>query len=126
MIYGIGTDILALSRIQQLYHRYGQALAKRILSPCEHAQWRASSQPERFLAKRFAAKEAFSKAVGTGIRTPVSFRNIIITHDQLGKPIFQYEAELQTWLNQRQINQVHLSISDEQDHILAFAIAETH
>lgn len=124
MIYGIGSDIIALARFEKLYGQYGNALAKRILSPQEYDEFSGSlKQPARWLAKRFAAKEAFAKAVGTGLRAPVSLRNISITHNPLGKPEFCCAPELQTWLAERQIQVVHLSLSDEQDTILAFAVA---
>ena len=88
MIYGIGTDIVAVPRIAALHQRYGDALARRILTAQEWATYAAHAQPARFLAKRFAAKEAFAKAVGTGIREPVSLRFIGVAHDGLGKPVF--------------------------------------
>lgn len=124
MIYGVGTDILDVERIACLYQRYGFALARRILTVAEQIEFQKSPHPVRFLAKRFAAKEAFAKAVGTGIRPPVSFRHIAVEHDDLGKPLFYCEPQLQQWLYERQIACVHLSISDEKQQVLAFAIAE--
>lgn len=124
MIYGIGTDILALARIEKLYHRYGETLAKRILNTQEWQDFLTSQDKARFLAKRFAAKEAFSKAVGTGIRNIVSFQNIALTHNHLGKPLLSYHSSLTTWLQQQGIAQVHISLSDEKKYIIAFAIAE--
>lgn len=124
MIYGIGTDILDITRIANLYQQYGEALARRLLSPPEQHEYPHATDPIRFLAKRFAAKEAFAKAVGTGIRPPVSFRHISITHNPLGRPEFHCEAELQHWLAAQGIGRVHLSLSDERTQILAFALAE--
>ncbi|WP_107928842.1 holo-ACP synthase [Neisseria animaloris] len=124
MIYGIGTDIVALSRIEKLHKKYGQAFAERLLSRIELLEYPQAGRPVNFLAKRFAAKEAFAKAVGTGIRLPVSLRNIGIGHDALGKPEFHCEPELQKWLKEKGIKRVHLSMSDEKDKVLAFAVAE--
>lgn len=130
MIYGIGTDILAVKRIETLYKKYGEALPRRILSPIEILEFANEFNKNReaathFLAKRFSAKEAFSKAVGTGIREPVSMHNISISHNPSGKPEFLFEAPLQQWLEQKNIRYVHLSLSDEKDYISAFAIAES-
>ena len=124
MIYGIGTDIVALSRIEKLHKKYGQAFAERLLSRIELLEYPQAGSPVNFLAKRFAAKEAFAKAVGTGLRSPVSLRNIGIGHDELGKPEFICEPELQKWLKEQDIRRMHLSISDEEDKVLAFAVAE--
>ena len=125
MIYGIGTDIVAVSRIAALHERYGDALARRILTAQEWANYATHAQPVRFLAKRFAAKEAFAKAVGTGIREPVSLRFIGVAHDEWGKPMFACAPELAEWLAQRGIARVHLSLSDEKEQVIAFALAET-
>lgn len=123
-IYGIGTDIVLQERISKLYHRYGTALAKRLLHPDEWQDWQHSKRPENFLAKRFAAKEAFSKAVGTGIREPVSLTHIGVRRNALGKPEFFVSKDLQNWLNQQGIHCVHLSLSDDDGRVLAFAVAE--
>lgn len=124
MIYGIGTDIVALSRIEKLHKKYGQSFAERLLSRVEMLEYPQAARPVNFLAKRFAAKEAFAKAVGTGLRSPVSLRNIGIGHDALGKPEFICEPELEKWLEDQGIRRVHLSMSDEDDKVLAFAVAE--
>ena len=124
MIYGIGTDIVAVPRIAALHERYGDALARRILTAGEWAAYATHAQPVRFLAKRFAAKEAFAKAVGTGIREPVSLRFIGVAHDEWGKPMFACAPELAAWLAERGIERVHLSVSDEKEQVVAFAVAE--
>ena len=125
MIYGIGTDILAIARISYLYQKYGEALPRRILSQTEWQDFSKIYDKSRFIAKRFAAKEAFSKAVGTGLCEPVSLRHISVGHTPQGRPIFICAPDLQQWLVQQQIKQIHLSMSDEKEHIVAFAIAET-
>ncbi len=124
MIYGIGTDLVAIDRIARLHKQYGLAFAERILSRIERLEWPEASQPVLFLAKRFAAKEAFAKAVHTGLRSPVTLRNIGIGHDALGRPEYILEAPLQAWLKQQGIGKVHLSLTDEAGQALAFAVAE--
>ena len=124
MIYGIGTDILRIERIEQLYEKYGQALAERLLSRIELLEWRSVGNKTNFLAKRFAAKEAFAKAVHTGLRSPVTLHHISIAHDKLGRPEFVVESPLQEWLRQQGIGRVHLSLSDDNGAVVAFAVAE--
>ncbi|RKV84831.1 MAG: holo-ACP synthase, partial [Neisseria sp.] len=104
MIYGIGTDIVSLKRIIRLSKKFGQAFAERILTPEELLEFPQAGKPVNYLAKRFAAKEAFAKAVGTGIRGAVSFRNIGIGHDALGKPEFFYAPALSKWLEEQGIS----------------------
>ena len=123
MILGIGTDLVDIARMRAALDRHGERFARRILSPAEWPDWESSKEPARLLAKRFAAKEAFSKVVHTGLRSPVTLRNIGIGHDELGRPEFILETPLQQWLQQKGIGKVHLSLSDEGDQILAFAIA---
>lgn len=131
MIYGIGTDILSIKRIEELYKKYGDALPRRILSRIEELEFtncfaqQNGEDAVRFIAKRFTAKEAFAKAVGTGIQAPVSLHNISITHSPLGKPEFVYEQLLQEWLNERSITKVHLSLSDEQHYVTAMVLVES-
>ena len=125
MIYGIGTDIVTISRIERLYKKYGITFAERMLSRIELLEFTDASDQVNFLAKRFAAKEAFGKAVGTGLRVPVTLRQIGVGHDALGKPEFICEPELQQWLNKKRIQEVHLSFSVEKGQVIAFAIAET-
>ena len=124
MIYGIGTDILRIERIEQLYGKYGQVLAERLLSRIELLEWRSVGNKTNFLAKRFAAKEAFAKAVHTGLRSPVTLHHISIAHDNLGHPEFVVEPPLQEWLRQQGIGRVHLSLSDDNGAVVAFAVAE--
>lgn len=124
MIYGIGTDILTISRIEKLYEKYGQALAERLLSRIELLEWRSAGNKTNFLAKRFAAKEAFAKAVHTGLRAPVTLHHISIAHDKLGRPEFIAEPPLQAWLRDQGIARVHLSLSDDNGTVVAFAVAE--
>lgn len=124
MIFGIGTDIVDYARIEALWARYGQRLAERLLSERELPELSTRTDPARFLAKRFAAKEAFAKAIGSGMREPVTLHRIGITHDGLGKPVLQFDETLHTHLAQLGINGHHLSISDERDTIVAFVVLE--
>ncbi|WP_174874586.1 holo-ACP synthase [Vogesella oryzae] len=125
MIYGIGTDISRIERFEGLLARWGLDIGRRLLAAPEREELAAAAQPARFLAKRFAAKEALGKALGTGIREPVLLTAIAITHDALGKPMFAFDDALKAFLASRGISNVHLSISDEQQHALAFVVCET-
>lgn len=125
MIYGIGTDIVEVERIQSSLDQFGDAFARRILAETEMADYAVSPLKARFLAKRFAAKEAFSKAIGTGIRGEVSFHNIAVTHDALGRPLLQLAPTLQAFLKEHHIHQSHISISDEKNLALAYVVLET-
>lgn len=126
MIYGIGTDVVAVERIRTGIARFGDAFARRILSAGEWPEWPMCARPAHLLAKRFAAKEAFAKAMGTGLRSPVTLANIQVSHDDLGRPAFIFEAALQEALTARQIHRAHLSISDERNIATAFVVLETH
>jgi len=125
MIFGIGTDIVEVSRIEDALARFGAPFAQRILTESEWLAFEQSHTQARFLAKRFAAKEAFSKALGTGLRPPATFQNIGVAHDDLGKPVFDLAPELQASLNARGISACHLSISDEKALAVAFVVLET-
>ncbi len=125
MIFGIGTDIVAVSRMATALERHGDRFAARILTPEEFGEFAAHNAPAHFLAKRFAAKEAFSKAFGTGVRAPATLHNIRIRHDDMGKPSLEFQPELAGALEQRGIRAHHLSISDEAEMAVAFVILET-
>lgn len=124
MILGIGTDIVSYARIEAMHARYGLRFAQRVLSEAELPDYQSSNQPMRLLMKRFAAKEALAKAVGSGLRHPVTMRRIGVTHDALGKPAFAFDAELTAHFMQLGITRHHLSISDERDAAVAFVILE--
>lgn len=126
MIYGIGTDIVEYARIEALWARYGRRFAERLLSGQELPELGAHTDPARFLAKRFAAKEAFAKAVGSGMRYPVTLCRIGVMHDGLGKPVLQFDETLRAYLAQLGVSGHHLSISDERDMIVAFVVLESN
>lgn len=124
MIRGIGTDIVAVSRMRGLYARHGERLAARVLSPVEWPGYLQAADKPRLLAKRFAAKEALAKALGTGLRAPVRLTNMGVTHDNYGRPGFAFDPELQHWLTARGIARVHLSLADEVDYAVGFVVVE--
>ena len=123
MIAGVGTDIVAVARLGKLYERHGERALAKLLAPVEFADFEQARDPARFLAKRFAAKEAFGKALGIGVTPPATLPNIAVIHDALGKPAFEYAPKLVHFLAERGLL-AHLSISDEQDYALAFVVLE--
>ncbi|MBS1198713.1 MAG: Holo-acyl carrier protein synthase:phosphopantetheine-protein transferase [Proteobacteria bacterium] len=123
MIFGIGTDIAAVVRLQRLYERHGEAALNHLLAPCERADFERAVDKGRFLAKRFAAKEAFAKALGTGLRAPALLPNIAVSHDSLGKPRLEFAPELMIIMQERGLIP-HLSISDEKEFVVAFVVLE--
>lgn len=126
LIYGIGTDIVEVARIEAAIAQFGDDMAKRILANSEWESYQSSNIKARFLAKRFAAKEAFSKALGTGLRAPATFQNIAVSHDELGKPILVLAPDLTAWMQQKNIQHTHISISDEKNLAAAFVVLETY
>lgn len=124
MIYGVGTDIVEVARIKASIEEFGEAFAARILAESELDSYRASNIKPRFLAKRFAAKEAFAKALGTGLRAPATLQNIAVSHDELGKPVLIVAQELQAFMQSKNISQTHISISDEKNLAAAFVVLE--
>ena len=124
MIFGIGTDVVEVSRMRESHSKYGESLAKKILTPNEMQMFNDSKIKENFLAKRFAAKEAFAKAMGHGLRGEVNLQAIEIDHDDLGKPFLKFNAELEKKMEKLNIKCCHLSISDEKNIAVAFVILE--
>jgi holo-[acyl-carrier protein] synthase len=125
MIAGVGTDLVAVARLGRLYERHGAYALEKLLAPSEFAEFAKAREPARFLAKRFAAKEAFGKALGIGIAAPATLPNIAVTHDEHGKPAFACAPPLARYLAERGLV-AHLSISDEADSALAFVVLESH
>jgi holo-[acyl-carrier protein] synthase len=125
MIFGIGTDIVEVARIEASLQQFGDEFAKRILVESEWASYQQSAIKPRFLAKRFAAKEAFSKALGTGLRAPATFQNIAVSHDDLGKPVLVLAPALLTLLQAKNIAHTHITISDEKNLAAAFVVLES-
>jgi len=123
MIHGIGTDIVKVERVRQSLERHGERFAMRILAESERAAWQASSDQARLLAKRFAAKEAFGKALGTGVAVPATLHAVAVDHDALGKPLFRYGEQLARHMDEHGLS-AHLSLSDEAEYVVAFAVIE--
>ncbi len=120
MIYGIGVDLVRVSRIRDGLDRFGERYARRILTENELPDFQRSSRPAYFLAKRFAAKEAAAKAFGTGFRSGLSLRHIGVGHDKLGRPYLECSGRAAQMLEEFGIAASHLSLTDEQDYALAF------
>ena len=128
MIYGIGTDICDVRRVRASVERHGERFAQRILSDAELATWKARSArwPERglrYLATRFSAKEAFSKAVGLGLRLPMTWRHCEITKIVSGKPEIVLHGALKEWFEARGLT-AHVSVTDETDYAASFVVVE--
>lgn len=124
MIAGVGTDLVAVRRLAEVLERQGERFLERVLAPAERAAWPTLPEGQaRFLARRWAAKEAFAKAYGTGIRGEVALNAIVVGHDELGKPVLSYSEELAKKMRERRLT-AHLSISDEHDYALAFVVLE--
>jgi len=124
VIFGIGTDIVHTKRIETILSRHGDRFASKVLSEQEMSEFRTHAAPARMIAKRFAAKEAFAKAIGSGIRDPVRLGRITVSHDDLGKPMLVFDETLRSHLKKLGITTQHLSISDDHDMAVAFVVLE--
>lgn len=128
MIYGIGTDICDIRRIAQSLQRHGERFAQRVLAPGELATWqrRRARWPGRgdsFVATRFAVKEAFSKAIGLGMRMPMTWQHCEVGHWPSGQPRIITHGPLHAWCEERGLR-FQVSLSDEKEFAVAFCIAE--
>ncbi len=129
MIYGIGTDICDVRRIRASVERHGERFAAKVLSDAELKTWKARSArwPERglrYLATRFSAKEAFSKAIGLGMRMPMSWKLCEIANERSGKPVIVLHGELKAWFEAQGL-QAHITVTDETDYAASFCVVET-
>ncbi|WP_332739685.1 holo-ACP synthase [Hydrogenophaga sp.] len=128
MIHGIGTDICDVRRIQATFERQGERFAHKVLSDAEFAVWqkRSARWPQRgvrFLATRFSAKEAFSKAIGLGMRMPMTWRHCEITNLPSGQPVIVLHGELKTWFEAQGLR-AHVTVTDETDYAASFVVVE--
>ncbi len=128
MIYGIGTDICDVRRIQASLARHGERFAEKVLADGELATWRERSArwPDRgvrYLATRFSAKEAFSKAIGLGMRMPMTWRHCEVAKLPTGQPVIVLHGALKDWFESRGFS-VHLSVTDESDYAASFCVVE--
>lgn len=122
MITGIGTDLVYIPRMQRLLARWGDKAAARMLDQEEMQAFGRSAKPAAFLAKRFAAKEAAAKALGSGFRNGLSLRHIAVRNDNFGKPSLQLHAQARQHAEQQLIRHIHISLSDDGDYACAYVI----
>ena len=120
MIFGIGTDLTHIPRMADLLEKYDDKIAQRILSEHEFACFQKSAHPAAFLAKRFAAKEAVAKALGTGFRDGLSLRHIEVRNNKLGSPQLVFYKVAENLIKKIGISKALISLSDEGDYALAF------
>ncbi|MDD3609676.1 MAG: holo-ACP synthase [Halothiobacillaceae bacterium] len=121
-VIGIGTDIVEVDRLARALDRFGLALPQRILAECEYAEFLEALHPERFLAKRFAAKEATVKALGTGFRNGLALRQIAVGHDNSGRPRLLFFDAAQAISARLGLTAAHLSLSDERHYAVAHVL----
>lgn len=124
MIYGIGTDLIEIPRVERALARFGLRFAQRVLCEPELQRFRAHARPASYLAKRFAAKEAFTKALGTGIRAPANWHGVWVSNLRSGKPQLEFSASLAELLDARGIRRTHLTLTDERGLAAATVILE--
>ena len=119
MIFGVGTDVVEIARITAALERHGERFARRILCPSELERFAKHRLKANYLAKRFAAKEAFTKALGTGIKAPANWHGVWVRNLPSGKPVLEFSAPLKKFLDGKGITAAHVSLSDEKG--VAFA-----
>ena len=124
MIQGIGTDIVAIERIARALERFGTRFVNRILTPEERARFERTNAKASHLAKRFAAKEAFSKAIGTGIHSPFGWHSVAVSRDARGKPGFIASPAMAEYLARRGVTSSHVSLTDDAGIAVAFVVLE--
>ena len=124
MIYGVGTDVVEIERIEKALERFGERFARRILCEPELTRFQGHRQPAAYLAKRFAAKEAFTKALGTGIHAPANWHGVWVRNLPSGKPVLEFSDTLSELLKDRGILHSHLSLTDERGVAMATVILE--
>ena len=128
MIFGIGTDVCDIRRIEATFERQGERFARKVLGEQELVVWQQRSErwPRRglrYLATRFSAKEAFSKAIGLGIRTPMAWRRCEILNRPSGQPVIVLHGELKTWFEAQGLR-AHVTVTDETDYAASFVVVE--
>ncbi len=128
MIFGIGTDILRIERVEQAIGRRGERFAEKILGPQELEKYhrrkaKVAARGLRFLATRFAAKEAFSKAIGLGMRMPMTWRAMQVLNAPSGKPVVVTSGALSDFMQEQGLS-AHVTITDEIDYAVAFVVVE--
>jgi len=124
MIYGVGTDVVEIARIENALARFGERFARRILCESEFNRFKSHRLPAAYLAKRFAAKEAFAKALGTGIHAPANWQGVWVKNLPSGQPVLQFSDLLSQFLSRRGVSKAHVSLSDERGVAFATVILE--
>ena len=124
MIYGVGTDVVEIGRVEKALARFGERFARRILCEPELKRFATHRLPAAYLAKRFAAKEAFTKALGTGIHAPANWHGVWVTNLKSGKPVLEFSSALKELLAKRGVTRAHVSLSDERGVAFATVILE--
>jgi len=124
MIAGIGADVVHIDRVQKVLDRYGERFVNRILTSEERVRFGRTKAKANHLAKRFAAKEAFSKAIGTGIRSPFRWHSVTVGRDSKGKPILKPDAQMSDYLARNGITHFHVSLTDDAQIAMAFVVLE--
>jgi holo-[acyl-carrier protein] synthase len=125
LIYGIGIDVVEPHRIERLLGLYGERFARRVLTAAEWPGYEKTIRPVLYIANRFAAKEAFSKAMGTGFRYPVTLQCISVVQNRLGKPSLEFHPNLAALMATEGVGGHHLTISDEKSLACACVVLET-
>lgn len=123
MIFGVGTDIAEVARIRQTFERFGERFVERLLMPEERPLFERSKWPVRFLAMRFAAKEAAVKAMGTGFRHGMWIRDVGVVNNEWGRPLIVFSERGREVCNRLGVGDVHVSLSDDAGLVVAFAVA---
>ena len=124
MIVGIGTDVVSIERIQGVLDRHGERFVKRVLTPAERARFERTRLKASHMAKRWAAKEAFSKAIGTGIHPPFTWQSITVGRDPKGKPVVIPSPEMARHLESMGVTRSHVSLTDDAGVAVAFVVLE--
>ena len=129
MIYGIGTDVCDIGRIASALQRRGERFVQKVLGPSEVEVFRrrhaaVARRGEAYLATRFAAKEAFAKAIGLGMRLPMTWRACETVNSRSGRPELRLHGELAQWFEAKRLR-AHVSLSDEARYAIAYVIVET-
>jgi len=125
MIYGIGVDIAETVRVERLLADYGERFARRILTDQELGEFERRDRSHRYLASRFAAKEAVAKALGTGIGKHLSFRSVQVENDARGKPSLRFIGDARQTIERLRITNAMVSLSDEKNYVVAMVVLET-
>ena len=124
MIYGVGTDVVEIARVKAVLEKYGERFARKILCESELRRFQAHRLPANYLAKRFAAKEAFTKALGTGIRAPANWHGVWVRNLPSGKPVLEFSEALKELMDRKGVTSAHVSLSDEKGVAFATVLLE--